>query len=279
MRRSSQVLRSVLVLSFGAGLCGCVSVPPGDIQSIDTTSEFTSAAAGGKEPQNGTLNAVAADLEAHGGRQTALALYQNAALTSGDVASMVELGDAYNRADMHQDAIKSYRAALKKDPASATATAKLGLTLMKSGKSEEGVPLLRQAAASVRSASIYANLGVGELLNGSPDLATEALLKAQELAPADLDIATNLALAQAVNGNPELAVDGMRKVVNSVKASERHKSNYALVLALAGRTSEAKSLAPKDLSQAQVDTLIRRATRINAAADAKERAKILGTAS
>ena len=276
MRRFSLIPQLVPVAWFVALLCGCSALPKDDLLQNGDQSE---PAADGKQraPAAG-LNAVAADLEAHGGQNMALALYENAAQKSGDAASFTALGDAYGRAGMTQKAIAAYRTALQKEPSNAAAMAALGAALLKTGKAGESIPLLQTAAASNKSGDVYANLGVAQLLSGDPKAAAGTLEKALDLSPKDLDIATNLALAQALSGQTGESVKLMRRIMGSPKANSRHRSNFALVLALAGLVSEAKGLADKDLPEARIDALIKRAERINGAADDKARAKLLGMA-
>lgn len=276
MRRHTRILRTLPAIAFGALICGCTAIPEDQAQNAGQPAPSAFVTNEQQSRETG-LNAVAADLEAHGGRQTALALYQNAALTSGDAASIMALGDAYARAGMTKKSIDTYRLALQKEPSNPAVMAALGLALVKCGKADEGVPFLQKAAPSIQSAAIYANLGAAQLLSGNPKAAAESLDKALDLAPTDLDIATNLALAQALSGQTQASVNLMRKVVRSAKANSRHRSNFVLVLALAGLTDEAKGLAQKDLPETQIDALIKRAARITAAADDKARAKILGT--
>ena len=259
-------------------LCGCAAGPSEPLPAAEQISAPISLAPSEKPKPNASLDSVAADLEAHGGRKTALALYESAAQTSGDTKSVMALGDAYERDGMSAEAIKAYRAALKNDPANVEVKAKLGSALIKGGKADEGLSLLREAAASAASAQIFTNLGIAELLDGDPERAAEALRKAVELAPDDLDIQTNLALAEALSGRAEESVLLMRKVAQAPAANANHKSNYALVLALAGRAAEARSLVPAELSQAQFDAALKRAERMNASPDAKGRARVLGMA-
>lgn len=270
--------RGFAALLICGALCGCAEGPSAPLPLAEQVSSPVNLAPSEKPKPNVSLDSLAADLEAHGGHKTALALYENAAQTSGDPQSVIALGDAYERGGLSAEAIKAYRVALKNDPANGEIKAKLGSALIKGGKADEGLSLLREAAASTASAQLSTNLGIAELLNGDPERAAEALRKANELAPDDLDIQTNLALAEALSGRAEESVLLMRKVAQAPKANANHKSNYALVLALAGRAAEARSLVPAELSKAQFDAIVKRAERVNASPDAKGRARILGMA-
>lgn len=270
--------RGLAALWICWALCSCAPGPSEPLPLADQISAPISLAPSEKPKPNVSLDSVAADLEAHGGHKTALALYESAAQTSGDTKSVMALGEAYERGGMSAEAIKAYRAALNNDPANVEVKAKLGSALIKGGKATEGLSLLREAAASAASAQISTNLGIAELLDGDPERAAEALRKAAELAPDDLDIQTNLALAEALSGRAEESVLLMRKVAQAPAANANHKSNYALVLALAGRAAEARSLVPAELSQAQFDAALKRAERMNASPDSKGRARVLGMA-
>jgi Flp pilus assembly protein TadD len=260
MRISFAILSAVLAIFLTA----CAQVSP-------------EATAPVKEEPNQGLVRLAQDIEGRGESATALALYERAAVVSGDAADYVRLGDAYSRANRVSEAIAAYRAALGRAPDDAEATLGLGAALVKKGDYEGGLAALAKVAPVVKTAAAYNRLGVAQTLTGRLHEAESSFERARELAPDDLDISTNLALAAALAGEDEKAITLMQGVVQSAGAEPRHQRNLVIIYSLFGRIDEARAAAPEGLSAQEIQKLIDRAKSIRAINDARARARALGT--
>jgi len=137
--------------------------------------------------------------------------------------------------------------------------------------------VLAKVAPVVNTMSAYNRLGVAQILSGQFGQAQLSFEAASAIAPGDLDVRTNLALAAALDGQEEKAIHATRAVVGSPGAEARHRRNLMIVFGLLGRADEGRAAAPKGLSPNEVKKLLARATAVRSIADAKERARALGT--
>jgi Flp pilus assembly protein TadD len=232
------------------------------------------------EPRNESgpsLNRVAFDLETHGENETALALYRQAVIASDDAPDAnVQYGDACMRAGKTTAAIAAYRVALAKSPDSAEAELGLGSALVKKGELEKGLALLAKAAPRVNSTAAYNRLAIAQMLAGQINEAKASFASAQALTPDDLDIGTNLALVAALANQPDAALAAVHEVAASPATEPRQRRDLVMVLGLLGRDSEARKIAPEDLSENKLQALLARAKSIRALNDPAARAKALG---
>jgi Flp pilus assembly protein TadD len=250
-------------------LAGCADIPgsaglSGDMSAADV------------QPDEG-LTRIASDIEARGDTDTALALYQRAAAATPAAATYDRLGDAYLRADRLDDAARSYRAALGRDPNDSTAMLGLGSALVRRYRLAEGIGWMQKAAPGLRTALAYNRLGVAQTLAGRLDEAKASLTTANQLGPDDLDVTINLALATALAGDAERAVDLMRRVVQSPHLEARQWRNLVMVAGLAGHEDEGRAAAARTLKAVEVDTLLRRAASIRALGSPRSRGQALGS--
>jgi len=219
---------------------------------------------------------LASTLEESGEMTTALAVYENAAAT-GDADAAVRLGEAYLRAGDGVGAERAFRLALEREPNNAPAQLGLGSAALRRGEIDAALASLSKAAPIVDSAAGYNRLGIALTLAGRAPEAVAAFEKSHSRAADDLDIAANLAFAEALAGRKEQAVDRIRGVARSESAKPTHRRNLALILALAGAGSEAQSVVEANLPAAERPAFLRRLRTLETAADARARAKIVGT--
>jgi Flp pilus assembly protein TadD len=246
-----------------AGVAGCTTMPGG---------------IGGDEKSK-ELGRLARDVETNGGGETAFALYREAVAVSGRApAAYVRLGDAYLRAKRIGQAIEAYRAALAKDADNAEAQLGLGTALVRQGVLQKGLVALAKAAPVVNSGAAYNRLGVARTMAGQFPEAEKAFEKGLDVEPADLDIATNLALAAALAGNSDKAATLTDAIAKYQGVKAIHRRNLVIVLGIIGKSSsDARTVAPADLSQTEFDSLFGRAASIRRITDPKARARALGT--
>ncbi len=224
-----------------------------------------------------SLVRLADDIEAHGGNDTALKLYQQAVAVSGNAPDAnVRLGDAYMRADQIKPAIEAYRAALIKEPSDDNALLGLGAALVRRGLLDEGLADLAKAAPSLNTGMAYNRLGVAQIMAGHFADAQDSFEKGRAVAPDDLDIATNLALAAALAGDADKAATLAHEIAQSPAAEERHRRDLVVVLGLIGRSGDEMRAVAPELSQHEFAALLKHAEAIRGMKDPKTRAKALG---
>lgn len=246
-------------------------------QALEPSAPARELSSGERNDSGASLNRVASDLESHGEKETALALYRQAVIASADDPDVsVQYGDACMRAGKTLAAIEAYRAALAKSPDNAEAQFGLGSAMVKKGELEKGLALLTKAAPRVNSAAAYNRLGIAQMLAGQLKAAQASFASAQALTPDDLDIGTNLALVAALANEPDAAMAAVNQVAASPAAASRQRRDLVMVLSLLGRDGEARKIAPEDLSQNQLHALLARAKSIRALSDPTARAKALG---
>ena len=121
------------------------------------------------------------------------ALARIVARTPGDRRARLLLAEVHARQGMHDEAVRVLRAGLLEDGSEPDAAFKLALgqSLMRSGKREEGVAMLAQAAeAAPEAADIRTQLALAQLASGASSAAEAELRAVAELsegfAPPDL---------------------------------------------------------------------------------------------
>ena len=262
--------------------CGDV-IKPEDFGKLLPKSQSTQANSDSNPGEQAErLMKLASDMEARGGKEeqaTALTLYQQAVSASNeDPGVLVRLAEAYDKAGQTNNALKTYRSAIGKNPAFGPAYMGLGALYVKMGHTERGIKQLEKAATLLNNGVAYNRLGIAYTQTGKVKEARAAFETAIKLQPGDIDIATNLALAKALDGDYDGAVALMQEVNESSRAQERHRHNLVLVLALSGRPDEARRAGQDAMQPKELNELISRAAKMRTLSDPKERAKSLGTA-
>lgn len=241
-----------------------------------TLTQQAAGDAGQPEARPQGAHVLASTLEESGEIATALAVYENAA-ASGNADTAVRLGEAYLRAGDGVGAERAFRLALERDPGNAPAQLGLGSAALRRGEIEAALASLSKAAPVVDSAAGYNRLGIALTLAGKAPEAVVAFENSHSRAADDLDIAANLALAEALAGRGEQALARMRGVARSENAKATHRRNLALVLALSGAGGEAKSVVEANLPAVERPAFLRRLRTLETAADARAKARIVGT--
>ncbi|OCC06698.1 hypothetical protein BA190_00210 [Labrys sp. WJW] len=227
--------------------------------------------------QSSRLMRLAADVESHGDKGTALALYERAAAApDASATANVEVGDAYVRAGSYPSAISAYRTALAKSPKDGKALVGLGSAMMATGDNEAGLRALGEGAEIVNTSSAYNRLGVAQTVAGQTGAAEASFSRALALTPSDLDIKANMALAASLAGDAPKAMPFIQQVAAAPDAQLHHKRNLVVCYGLLGQDSQVRAAPPVGLSSSEVDALLARTRSIRAKASPKERAEALG---
>lgn len=249
----------------GCGLAGCASMP-------------MPLAADGSPNQAEELAKQAYDVESRSG-DTALVLYHQAVTVSGEAPSAyLHLAEACMRMHRWKDAIEAYRKALGGAPDNAEVQLGLGTALVRDGQLKDGVAALAKAAPVVATGAAYNRLGVAETMVGNFSQAQAAYEHGLTVAPEDIDIATNLAIAAALGEDAEKARQVAERVAGSPGATAVHRRNLVIVYGMIGRSSsDARAVAPNELSPGEFAKLFERAAAIRKIADPAKRAQAVGT--
>jgi Flp pilus assembly protein TadD len=247
-------------------------------QTAKSKAEAEAAQAQAASTQSDRLIKLAADIEARGENDTAIALYQRAtAMPDAKPIAFVKAGEAYMRAGYPAEAAQAYRSALSKAPNDGQAMLGLGSAMMETGDVDAGIRALAQAAPIVNTSKAYNRLGVAQTFAGQVDEAQATFGQALKLEPGDLDIETNMALAAALGGNSAVAVPLIQKIAAAPNAQLHHKRNVVVVYGLLGQADQIKAAPPTGLSSKEISTLLARARSIRAKGSMQARAKALGS--
>jgi Tfp pilus assembly protein PilF len=227
--------------------------------------------------QSSKLMKLAAEIEARGDTNTAIALYEQAAAASDAPASaFVQVGDVYMRAGYPVEATKAYRTALSRSPNNGPALVGLGSAMVEAGDTEAGIRALAEGAQSVNTSQAYNRLGVAQTFAGQIGPALETFSRALSLAPGDLDIQTNMALAAALAGDSAKALPLIQRVAAAPNAQLHHKRNAVVAYGLLGLSDQVRASPPTGLTTKEIDTVLAQARSIRAKKSIAARANALG---
>lgn len=250
------------------------------VSGCQTAQPTQDAAEKAPATQSDRLVKLAADIEARGENDTAMALYQRAAaMPDAKPAVLVKAGEAYMRAGYPDEAAKAYRAALAQAPNDGQALLGLGSAMIDSGDVDAGIRALAQAAPIVNTSRAYNRLGVAQTFAGEVGAAQTTFTQALKLSPGDLDIKINMALAAALEGNAATALPLAQQVSASPAVQLHHKRNIVVVYGLLGQAAQVQASPPTGLTTKEVGTLLARAKAIRAKGTVKNKAKALGSMS
>lgn len=250
---------------LAAGVAGCAGLP------MPVTAD-------GRPGQAEELAKQARDVESKS-RDTALVLYHQAVTVSGEAPSAyMRLAEACMRMHRWQDAVEAYSKAAKGAPDDAEVQLGLGTALVRDGQLKDGIAALSRAAPVVATGAAYNRLGVAQTMAGDFSQAQAAYEQGLTVAPEDLDIATNLAIAAALGEDAQKAGEAAARVAGSPGATAVHRRNLVIVYGMIGRSSsDARAVAPNELSAAEFQKLYERAAAIRKIADPARRAQAVGT--
>ena len=232
----------------------------------------------GAKTQSERLIKLAADIEARGESDTAIALYQRAmAMPDAKSVAFVRAGEAYIRAGHPAKAVQAYRTALSKAPNDGQAMLGLGSAMIEAGDVEAGIRALNHAVPIVNTSRAYNRLPVAQTFAGQVNEAQATFAQALRLEPGDLDIQTNMALAAALGGNSATAIPLIQQVAAAPNAQLHHKRNIVVVYGLLGQADQVKAAPPTGLSTKEINGLLARSKSIRARGSVAARAKALGS--
>jgi Flp pilus assembly protein TadD len=236
--------------------------------------EQRTLSASAEVPSDGLVR-LAADIEAHGEIDTALALYKQAAEETHDASAFVRLGEACARAGRIDPAIGAFRSALHHDADNADALLGLGSALVRKKALTDAIAVLEKAASRSETPGIWDKLGLAQTLAGRFAAGRDSLERASKLNPTDVGILSDLALAEALVGHGERATELASQVVRS-GAEQHHARSAVVTLVLAGQPDSAREIADLNMAHRDVDDLLRRAAAIRTMPTPEARAQALG---
>ena len=199
-------------------------------------------------PTNGALQSQVGDVFLEAGRLDDAATAYNTALSLDrrSVPALTGLGRVYLRQNLYRQAETSLRRALELAPSDPGVLSSLGRTLLVSGRAEDAVPLLEQAAArqAERQETVpvdtLTGLADAYLANGQIDQGLAIYLERLSLDPQQAPLVIAQALLNA--GQSERAVETMRQYVADRPDDPAALALLALVLRQTGQAEE--SLLP-----------------------------------
>ena len=219
-----------------------------------------------------------ADQLSNDGRDAeAVAILQQASAQAPDEIKRAEalyrLGNAFLATNVLHEAESAFGEVIVRDPSRTDAMTGLGITLALAGNVQEAEGHLTRAV-DMGEARAFSPLGVVLDLQGRHVEAQALYVQGLMQLPNNRELSANLALSYAFAGDYEqaLAVSGP---LSRLIVPDRYKRNHLLILAMAGRSEEAYRVAPTlGLTEADVQSVLEVATRLNAASTAVRLAEI-----
>jgi Flp pilus assembly protein TadD len=183
--------------------------------------EFADEAAARRAPVASAEVAQAEALIARGEADAAIAILERAiAENPRDVRAYLDFGLAHELREDVVAAERAYRAAIEVDAGFAEALNNLGVLLRDSGRSEEGIAMLRRAIeARPGFASAHLNLALALEDAGDLEGAEREYRTVIRLAPRDPTSRTNLAMILLARGQREEALTQLRRALPLAEGS------------------------------------------------------------
>lgn len=154
-------------------------------------------------------------------------------LGSSEPVVWLELGKVYVKQNRDNDALAAFKRYAESDPQSFEANKNLGVLLIKTNKTNEGVVYLEIAnTLQAGDPVVMANLAKGYLQTGRTTEANDLLLKVKEKAADNIDVRIALYELYAKNGKKEEAITEIKAV-----AGKTNDKNHILMLAQAYRNA------------------------------------------
>jgi tetratricopeptide (TPR) repeat protein len=154
-------------------------------------------------------------------------------LGASEPAVWLELGKVYVKQNRDNDALAAFKRYAESDPQSFEANKNLGVLLIKTNKTNEGVVYL-EIANTLQGGDpvVMANLAKGYLQTGRAAEANDLLLKVKEKAADNIDVRIALYELYAKNGKKDEAITEIKAV-----AEKTNDKNHIMMLAQAYRSA------------------------------------------
>lgn len=150
------------------------------------------------------------------------------------------LGIACGACGRTEDAVASFRRALRERPAYADAHCNLGIALRRVGRFDEAAGALRRAVAlAPESVAPRINLGKALVEGGNPEAARACLEETIALFPASADAHDNLGIALQAGGRLDEAIGAFRAAIAIEPRDADAHNNLGMALRLKGRDADA----------------------------------------
>ena len=266
MRMNRPSFGRLVAVALSIGVAGCAAFE--DMPSSD---------APGSTESTETLIRMGDYTLARGDALTAIAFYQRAHAADPEAAGpLLRLGSALARAGDFSASASAYEAALAADPLNAEAHRGLGNALVAMGEPEAALPHFETALSVSDDHRAYNSSGVALDLLGRHDDAQFYYGEGLQRVPGDLSLRSNLALSLSLGGDHEQAIAMARQAAAAPQAVARHRQNLAMILALAGRTTDAETVARRDLPEERVQQNLQFWAQLRGIQDSGARAAAIG---
>lgn len=236
--------RAALLATIATLLVAC-----GEVRESGTYLPATKEAGG--EPT--ALMRVAERTRGAGDVETAIGLYRRVhELRPGEIEPLLRLGSALSEVGAHQEALDTFRAALKIGPENPEALRGLGAAYVGLNLPRMAIEPLERIAEARVDPRIEAALGLAYDMLGNHMVAQSRYQRGLSESPNHMSLRNNLGLSYALTGDMPAAIATLRGVVDTPGATPRHRQNLALVYGLAGEIDNAAAVARLDLSESAV---------------------------
>lgn len=230
-----------------------------DRETIDAAAaaghgSSTGAIMGSKSTSPDLALQLGREMAAAGDFHSAIGMFRRAhANKPGQLAPLLALGYALRRVGANHEAEEVYRRAVALRPHDPEALLGHGHTLIALGEAAVAQDRYQSAVkVAPRNHRIYNGLGVTKDLLGDHRGAQKQYRTGLEIASADASLRNNLGLSLALSGDYDAAIDLLRGLVQGDQTSPRYRQNLAMIYGLAGRPTDAETIARIDLSEQSV---------------------------
>lgn len=239
------------------------------------TSEARAENEGGRY---GTLLRMASSTRENGDGPAAIQLYRQAISVEPDrPEGYVLMGETLNELEAHQEAIRTFEEALRRDSESAAAHRGYGRALVALKRPEAAIEHYDVATRLVPD-DIHAwnGLGVAYDLAGDHEMAMTAYRRGLDIAPDSMLLRNNLGLSLTLAGEHDEGIELLRSVVDEPGARARNRQNLALAYGLKGDLAAAERIGRIDLAGDDVENNLAYYASMRAVDDRRARASAVG---
>lgn len=188
-----------------------------------------------------------------GSPNIALQVAQNIlARTPDDLPALLIRGDALTQLGQNDGAVRAFKDALRRDPASAHARLGLGRVRLTTDPAEAAGLFRDVLRVDPNNASALTDLGIALDLLGQHAEARAYYRRVLADNPANVAVQVNLALSLAMTGDSVDALRLIEPLANDRTAPSKIRHNYAAILTMAGQERKAAEVLKLDMSPQDV---------------------------
>ena len=244
-RRPKPRPRIALILALPVLLAACVANPTaigvGPGQAVPPGGE------------SAALVRVADSMRDAGDVFGAIPFYRRAhQLDTLQATPLIRLALALHTVRAYDEASRTWRTALRRDPDNADARRGDGYRLIALNKPQLAIDQLRTSNEIEEDVRSYNGLGVAYDMIGDTRGAQMHYRMGLQVAPDNVTLLNNLGLSLALSGDFPDSINLLLRVVASAVATARHRQNLALAYGLSGQIEEAAAVARQDLDDEAV---------------------------